>query len=416
MREFLQRYVRYTSWPIILSMLGLMIGGVLAVHATERGGWGPASNAGKQLIWMSVALGAFVLVTVVPYQRIGRLAYPMFGVTIPVLLLLFFLPSKRESHRWIDLGFVQIQPSEIAKLTYIIMLAWYLRYRSNYRRLRGLAVPFVLTFLPMALILPQPDLGTSLLFLPTLYMMLFIAGAKLRHLLGIVAAATAVILLPIPQRLEAQDPRPPLSYAIVELGQARYALRAAPLTVSWRGRALVAPHQVARIEGWLHQGRQEVAKDKGYQLRQSKTVLGAGEWTGCAGWEEADVYFRMLPEYHTDFIFSIIGGYWGLLGCLAVLGLYAVIFIFGVEIATITDDPFGRLLAVGVLALLFSQIIINVGMTMGLMPITGMTLPLVSYGGSSLVANCAALGLLINVGQHRPLLLGPKPFEHDRTG
>jgi cell division protein FtsW (lipid II flippase) len=120
----------------------------------------------------------------------------------------------------------------------------------------------------------------------------------------------------------------------------------------------------------------------------------------------------MLPDDHTDFIFSIVGGQWGFLGSAAVLFLYGVIFVFGVEIAVITYDPFGRLLAVGVLALLFSQIVINVGMTMGLMPITGMTLPLVSYGGSSLVVNCAALGLLVNVGQRRPILLSKRPFEH----
>lgn len=119
-----------------------------------------------------------------------------------------------------------------------------------------------------------------------------------------------------------------------------------------------------------------------------------------------------LPFEHTDFIFSVIGGRWGFLGCLVVLGMYAVILVFGIEIATITYDPFGRLLAVGVLGLLLSQIFINVGMAMGLMPITGMTLPLVSYGGTSIVVNCAALGLLVNVGQRRPILLAPHPFEY----
>ncbi len=109
----------------------------------------------------------------------------------------------------------------------------------------------------------------------------------------------------------------------------------------------------------------------------------------------------------------MVGGQWGLLGCVGVFLLYGVIFLFGFEIALITYDPFARLLVVGVLALLFSQIVINVGMTMGLTPVTGMTLPLISYGGTSLVVNCAALGLLVNVGQHRPILLGKRPFEHE---
>jgi cell division protein FtsW (lipid II flippase) len=141
-------------------------------------------------------------------------------------------------------------------------------------------------------------------------------------------------------------------------------------------------------------------------------VIGAGRLRGYGDWNDGEMYFQMLPEDHTDFIFSVVAGRWGFLGCLGALLLYGVIFLFGAEIAVITHDPFGRLLAVGVLALLFSQIVINVGMTMGLMPVTGMTLPLVSYGGSSLVMNCAALGLLVNVGQRRPILLAPKPFEH----
>ncbi|MCJ7543041.1 MAG: FtsW/RodA/SpoVE family cell cycle protein, partial [Phycisphaerae bacterium] len=152
--------------------------------------------------------------------------------------------------------------------------------------------------------------------------------------------------------------------------------------------------------------------DKGYQLAQSKMVLGAGRWIGDRDWSDGEIFFQMLPEDHTDFIFSVIGGRWGFAGCVGVLFLYAVIFLFGAEISTITDDAFGRLLAVGVLALLFSQIVINTGMTLGLMPVTGMTLPLASYGGSSLVVNGAALGLLVNVGQRRPYLLAPKPFEY----
>jgi rod shape determining protein RodA len=140
-------------------------------------------------------------------------------------------------------------------------------------------------------------------------------------------------------------------------------------------------------------------------------VMGAGGATGRLDWNNAEAFFRMLPADHTDFIFSVVGGQWGFAGCAAVLFLYAVIFLCGVEIATATNDAFGRLLAVGVLAMLFTQLVINVGMTMGLMPITGMTLPLVSYGGSSLLVNCAALGLLVNVGQRRPRLLSRRPFE-----
>ncbi len=404
MLETLKRYLRYTSWPIIAAMITLMVWGVMAIRVSEQSDPSIAGFARKQAVFGCLAVGAFLAATIVPYRRLGQAAYVLFGLTLVALVVVLFLPARGGARRWIFLGPIQVQPSEVAKLTYVLMLAWYLRYRDNYRRLLGLVVPFVLTFVPLGLILIEPDLGTSLLFLPTLYLMLFMAGAKLRHLLGIVAVATAVVLLPVPMRLAAGAPRPALAYGVTSVGGRCYAIRALSL-------AVMKPHQVSRIEGWLYQSKLKDT-DKVYQLSQSKMVLGAGRWIGDRDWNEGEIFFQMLPEDHTDFIFSVIGGRWGFVGCAGVVFLYAVIFLFGAEISAITNDAFGRLLAVGVLALLFSQIVINTGMTLGLTPVTGMTLPLVSYGGSSLVVNGAALGLLVNVGQRRPYLLAPKPFEY----
>jgi rod shape-determining protein RodA len=413
MWQTLRHHLRYTSWPILASTVALMVIGVLAIRTSEQADPNMAGLALRQAIYAAVGLVVFLLVTLVPYGRLGRVAYPAFLVTLGLLVLVFFLDPVRGSHRWIDLKVIAVQPSEISKLTYIILLAWYLRYGDRYRRLTGLVAPFALTFLPMGLILMEPDLGTSLLFLPTLYFMLFMAGAKLRHLLGIVAVGTVLVLLPLPHRVPAgsdgdvaRQVRGLSYYWTQREDGSTFAIMAAPLVAMERH-----PHQRDRIEGWLRQGDPDVIMNKGYHLHRSKMVMGAGRLTGRSGGAETDVYFTMLPDDHTDFIFSVIGGQWGFVGCLAVLALYGVVFLFGVEIAVITHDPFGRLLAVGVLALLFSQLLINVGMTMGLMPITGMTLPLVSYGGSSLVVNCAALGLLVNVGQRRPILLGRRPFE-----
>jgi rod shape-determining protein RodA len=404
MFETLKTYLRYTSWPIIAAMVVLVIWGILAIRASEQADPAIGGYAAKQVRFAAVGVAAFVVSTLLPYQVLGRYAYLIFGVTLAMLATVLALPPIRYSHRWIVLGGLQVQVSELAKLAYVVMLAWYLRYRKNYRRLAGLAAPFVLTFVPLALILVEPDLGTSLLFLPTLYVMLFAAGAKLRHLLGIVAVATVVVLLPVPRAIDSDSPTPALAYAEVRFAGQRYGLSAAAL-------ALMEPHQRDRVFGWLHQEELK-SSDKGRQLAQSKRIIGAGRLSGYGDWNDGEMYFQMLPEDHTDFIFSVVAGRWGFLGCVGILLLYGVIFLFGAEIAVITYDPFGRLLAVGVLALLFSQIVINAGMTMGLMPVTGMTLPLMSYGGSSLVMNCAALGLLVNVGQRRPILLGPRPFEH----
>jgi len=414
-------------------MLALMLIGVTAINVTER--YDPESIfADKQILFASVGIIAFVVATVLPYQKIGRWAYPLFAATLVVLLILagakvfhhssILLPAIRGSHRWINLGFINFQPSELAKLTYIILLAWYFRYGSHYRKLSGLVVPLVLTFVPMCLILIEPDLGTSLLFLPTLYFMLFMAGAKLKHLLGIVTIATVLIFIPVPRKVpqtwsaEEVEDRALLAYGgrAFEVGQDKYLVSAAPLS-------LMAHHQIQRVEGWFAvlgllgnddetaELTKKIAMNEGYQLNRSMMILGAGGLAGNTLGKEAEPFFG-IPDDHTDFIFAVIAGHWGFLGCLAVLFLYAVIFVFGIEIAAITNDAFGRLLAVGVLTLLFSQLFINVGMTMGLMPITGMTMPFISYGGSSLVINCAALGLLVNVGQRRPILLGRRPFEY----
>jgi len=414
MLDTLRRYLRYTSWPIIAAMLALITVGVLAIGVSERADAHMKGFAQKQVVFAFVGVAVFVAATVVPYQVLGRLAYPLFALTLALLVLVLFLPAIRHSHRWIDLKVVLVQPSEIAKISFIILLAWYLRRGEHYRKLLGLAVPFVLTLVPMALILIEPDLGTALLLLPTLYIMLFMAGAKLRHLLGIVAVATMVVFLPVPHKLPADmNPAEALdreALAYWSDSKSGRCVSAAPLVK-------MKNHQVTRILGWLRQDPEDgaayrkIALGAGYQLRQAKMVMGAGCWTGQHQKSKAYEYFRMLPDDHTDFIFSVVGGRWGLVGCLGVLFCYAVVFVFGVEIAVITYDPFARLLAVGVLALLFSQVVINVGMTVGLMPITGMTLPLVSYGGSSLVVNCTALGMLVNVGQRRPILLGKRPFE-----
>jgi cell division protein FtsW (lipid II flippase) len=417
MLETLRTYLRFTSWPIILAMLALIVMGIVSIDICEDVclKLQERSLVVRQAAFAAVALAGFVAMTVIPYERIGRASYVLIGLTVLVLVsVLFMKPDTQGTHRWIDLRVLKIQPSEFAKLTYILVVAWYLRYRDNYRRLSGLVVPFLLTVVPMALVFVEPDLGTSLLFLPTLYFMLFMAGAKIRHLLGIVVVGTALMLLPVPTQLKPEMKpdeianRKQLAYAVVTMRGKEYAVSAVPFS-------LMGGYQVSRIVGWMRQDDEKLAKKEAFQLQTSKVLVGCGLWTGLAKGDDTFYYLLpTLPEAHTDFIFSVIGGRWGLLGGVGMLVLYAVIFLFGLEIATRTYDPFGRLLAIGVVGLLFSQLLINVSMTIGLLPVTGMTLPLISYGGSSLVANCAALGLLINVGQRRTLLIGPHPFEHER--
>lgn len=438
MLGFLSTYLRGFSWPIFLAMLALLGIGILSVSIAEQVDPAIEGYTVRQLVWATAGLTVFFVATLIPYGKVGRWSYVLFAITLVLLVAVFLFPERRGSRRWIYIPGVEsvnLQPSEVAKLTFILALAWYLRFRDNYRRLGGLVMPFLIALVPLGLILKEPDLGTAMLLLPTLLAMLFLAGARLRHLAVIVVLGLLAVLAPVPRAVDVEAFRrqeskflswrlgPVTFYRVDEsldwqqrpetpVAYCRYRIRDGGLCdlqpLSLR---MMKDHQSRRIKGWLRQDDERIRQNIGWQQAQSVTILGAGRWVGQGGWN-ANPALTLLPDDHTDFIFSVVGGQWGLLGCLVVLGLYGVILVFGADVAVSTRDPFGRLLAVGVLALTAAQVFINVGMTIGLMPITGMTLPLVSYGGSSLLVNCAALGLLVNVGQHRPVLLARRPFEY----
>ena len=399
-------WIRIPSIVVFLAMLGLLAFGISAIKVSEIANQTPGFST-KQTIFAAASILVFAVFAIIPYQKLGYIAYPLFGVTLFLLVLVLFLPPMKgqDVRRWINLKVIYFQPSELAKLAQIILLAWYLKSGSHYRTLRGLILPFILTLTPMFLILREPDLGTTLLFFPLLYVMLYAAGAKLKHLLSIVLVGAIVLLVPVPRSIakssaKVRRDRVAISYWVSKDGNTVYA----PAAIS-----AMKPHQLPRITGWLLQDSKEVINDKGFQLFHSKIVIGAGQ----GDWEYRDSFLDLLPEDHTDFIFSVVAGRWGLAGGLALFALYFTLFVCGIIIAGTTDDAFGRLLAIGVLALIASQFFINIGMTMGLLPITGMTLPLLSYGGSSLLINCAALGLLVNVAQRRPSMTFRRPFEHN---
>lgn len=402
---------------VLSAMIALMTIGIFAIRASEQAA-GISGYSEKQLLFAAIGVVTFFIFSSIPYQRFGQMAYGFFAFSLVLLIIVaaarfmeinsFIIRPKNGAYRWINLGFTELQPSELAKIAQILLLAWYLRLGNHYRKLTGLSIPFVLTFIPLFLILIEPDLGTSMLLVPVLFTMLFMAGAKLSHLGGIILFAVILIFLPVPTHTQGMGPK--------ELGArkatAYWASPSGDVIISAVPLAVMEFHQLQRIDGWLRQDDQNIANEKGYQLSRSKMVLGSGQFSGRGDWDDADYYFRTLPEDHTDFIFSVIGGQWGFIGSAGVMMLYLFIIVMGIEIASATDDPFGRLLAIGVISLFVSQLVINACMTMGMLPVTGMTLPLISYGGSSLLINCAALGLLVNVASRRPILFSRKPFEH----
>ena len=370
----------------------------------------PASETGNlsdlwkmQVRYTVVAIFGFIAVNLVNYRRLGSISYWFFaGVLVLLAYLLvsryvvelpFAPPSRQGVHRWIVLPKLpSIQPSEFCKLAYIVVLAWYLRYRSNYRSLSALIGPFALTLLPMVLILLEPDLGTVLLMMPILFTMLFVAGAKVKHLLIIILMALLVSPLLWYKMRTYQRIR--ISSVVLQNTWVREKAEKYP----WLGQVLVGTKF----------SEKQWKSDWGWHLIRSKYAVASGGLKGYGFRKGPFVKYNFLQERHNDFIFAIIAQQWGFLGCLGLLTLYTIIVSCGLEIAVHNSDPFGKLLAVGITAMFVVEVIVNVSMTLGLMPITGLTLPLISYGGSSLLVSMASIGLLNNIGRCRPFTVAPK--------
>ncbi len=396
------------GWAVAGAVAVLFTIGLATIYVTDtpdRPGHDGPYNAKKQLIFLTAAITTGIFLLRIGYRRIGRHAFTIFSVALAMLIPLVIaretgsefgglIPSIRNTCRWINLPFFQVQPSEIMKIAYVLALAWYLRYRRNYRRFPGLVRPLLVSAVPLFLILRQPDLGTCLLILPVLFIMLFLAGARISHLAIIVGIGLAAAPIAWMQIREYQQSR--ITAVLLQYDPLREAIEQSPQRFQW-----LASMREAK----------EWERDSGYQLIASKTAIGSGGVLGY-GWGSGPYVERpLLPDRHNDLIFAVIAHQWGIAGCLLVLSAYAVIIVSGAAIATATREPFGRLLAVGIVALLAVQITINIGMTVGLMPITGMNLPFVSYGGSSLLSSILAAALLISVSQRRPYLLSRRPFD-----
>jgi len=375
--------LRHPAWLCLTAAIGLTALGLFAINST--GGVhadGLSLYAVKHAVFIFIGLLAAGVAAAPHYKRIGRFA-PALSALIFAMLVFVLIPVAPEwlvtprngARRWISLGVVDFQPSELAKIVYVIALARYLRFRRNYRRLRGLLAPLLMTFVPVGLIVLEPDLGTAMLFFPAMFAMLIAAGAKLKHLALAIVVAIALA---------------PSMYPLLE------------------------PHQQERLIGMWHQlqGDQRYEDSLNYQAYQAITLVGAGGATGLgAEHSRAVIDYNDLPEDHNDMIFAVVVNRFGLVGGLATLAMYALWLVGAMWTAWACRDPFGRLVAVGLAAMLIGQAVVNMAMTLGLAPITGMTLPFVSYGGSSLVAAFLMTGLIFNIAMRRPAYLQRKSFE-----
>jgi len=348
------------DWRIVGLLLALSALSLLFLHSA---GYDPARGSyvafwKKQLIWILVSAAVLTLLMRVPYRFLLDHAWPIYGAGIALLLFVLVGGTViNNARRWVNLGFTLLQPSEFMKVVLILALARLIRWRDDYKKLRGLVKPFAVTLLPMALILRQPDLGTAILFLPVLFVMLWVAGARAKHL-GLVLLMGLVSL--------------PLLYF-----------------------GFLKEYQQKRINVFLLQAApdEQARQNEAYHLIRSKIAVGSGGVTGKGLGRGA----QQVPYNETDFVFTVVAEEWGFVGSAFLLGLYLLLLLLVADVAVTTTEPSAKLLVAGVFTLLLVQIAVNVGMTVGLAPITGLTLPFLSYGGSSLLSLTLAIGLVLNV-------------------
>lgn len=387
-------FTPHPGWLALAAALGLTGLGIAAIGTAEYST--ETHYAASQGIWLLIALAVMVLCILPHPRQVALASIPLMVISI-VLLVLLLVPAmphwlvepRNGARAWMNFYLMSFQPSEMSKIASVLVLAYYLRYRQNYRSLGGLLVPFAIMSAPMLLIMKEPDLGMALLFPPTLFVMLVAAGAKLRHLGALLALAIILAALNI--------------VAIYKLPESMQLLK---------------PHQRARITSMISQvqGESRYIKGIGFQQHKAMILIGAGGWTGYGAERAATIVkFNRLPEDHNDMIFAVIVNRWGLAGGLMVLGLYLLLVLSFMLVAMRAKDPFIRLATVGFAGMLFCQATINIAMTLGLMPITGITLPLISYGGTSLVTTFAIIGLVINFASQRQAIVARPSFEFDNA-
>ncbi|HXC99328.1 MAG TPA: rod shape-determining protein RodA [Verrucomicrobiae bacterium] len=383
----------------LLAVLGLMVVSVAFVYSAKFAAESAANMAWyhelffKQIIWFAVGLGAAVAICLTDYHTLARWSFVVYWISILTLIavLIHKIGSTHGgARRWIDLPGFQFQPSEFAKLAFILAQAHFLsrpveelRQPAIFWKALGLMV------LPFMLIMKEPDLGSALVLVPTGLVMMFVAGTPKQFLLMLGAGAMLVGALLLVDVFFA----PPGWWQIkLETYQRDRLLSYFGMNFA---RANASPEEKVQA---LHD-----QSEKSYQARQALISVGSGGFTG-KGWRKADqIALGFLPRgaAHTDFIFSVIAEEEGFIGSVVVLTLYCVVLFTGIRTAGQARDRLGKLLAVGVVTLIFSHVFINIGMNIRIMPVTGVPLPLLSYGGSSVLGSLIAIGLLQNIHIYR---------------
>jgi rod shape determining protein RodA len=352
---------------LLLATLGLMACSLVVLKgATANDVPGqPHYYVIRQGVYAAVGLVLMYAVSRLDYSRLREIRHVLYGLMVfLVLAVLAIATATRGAKSWIVLPFFNFQPSEIGKVLLVVALAGFLVDRVRQPGRQTTARVMLLGLIPTMIVMAEPDLGSATVYVVATLALLFVAGAPWRHfvaLLTLFAVALTLVLVAAPKL----------------------------------GVQVLKPYQTQRLTAFLHPSADP--RDAGYQQQQSKIAIGSGEKTGRGVANATQTSLNFLPEHHTDFVFAVVGETYGFVGCALVLSLYALIVWRGLHILTIAKNLYGALLAGGITVMLLFQLFVNVGMNVGIMPITGVTAPLLSYGGSSVLATFLALGLLHSI-------------------
>ncbi|MEC4673242.1 MAG: rod shape-determining protein RodA [Nitrospirota bacterium] len=358
------------DWCFLGVITMLLSIGVLTIYSITSGGQSNGLSIYlKQAIWIGIGAVAFTLFASLDYHKLARFSYIFYGIGLLLLIIVMVSgKSSRGAQRWISLGPVAVQPSEFIKVPLLLMLATYYSTQTRYGWLYRVIVPGLMALPGFFLILQQPDLGSSLSFIAIYVTLLLAVGIKSKTF-GLVLLS-ALMIFP---------------FAWGELWGSLHG------------------YQKERLLSFV-----DPAYDpggKGYQGHQSRIAVGSGELAGKGLHGGTQTQFKFLPEGHTDFIFAVYSEEWGFLGSFFLVILFLSLFLLGLEIASKAKDMLGALLAIGVVGMLAFNTVVNISMTVGLAPIVGIPLPLMSYGGSATIMTLASLGLLLSVKRRRLTLL-----------
>ena len=371
-----RRLLGNVPWGMVALIIGIALMGLTAVYSATYTAQGPSTLFTKQLVWICLGIIVMFAALIPDYHTVGRYAYVLYAVSIIFLVLVAIVgKTGMGAQRWLPIGPFAFQPSELAKLSLVLALARYFAEdpKQGGYELRDLLVPAAMLIVPLMLVMKQPDLGTALMLLFTSSLVVILAGIRFKTVmavivLGAVIASSVLLVPPVRSKI-------------------------------WKS---LKPYQQKRITAFIDPSSDP--RGSGYHATQAKIAVGSGQTMGKGFRRGTQSQMAFLPERHTDFIFAVIAEERGFIGASFLIVLYVMLLLVGVDAAKSAKDKMGTLMAGGIVSMLSLYVFINMGMATGILPVVGVPLPLVSYGGTSILTTFLAIGLLLNIRSRRFML------------